>query len=194
MTIRKVLIGTARVVVGLPLVVIVIAAASIYVLDQTNGTIISSGQKREYLLYVPKSYDLTKATSLVISMHGAAGWPAQQMNLSQWNRLADENGFIVVYPSGSGVPKIWHVDRSRPHARCPVHFRVDRHIAGGVQHRPDEDLCQRAFHWRRHGVCAFLHAVRSGRGGRDGSGRAVTTVELVYGQATGADDCVSWGR
>jgi len=88
-TIRKVLIGTARVVVGLPLVVIVIAAASIYVLDQTNGTIISSGQKREYLLYVPKSYDLTKATSLVISMHGAAGWPAQQMNLSQWNRLAD---------------------------------------------------------------------------------------------------------
>jgi len=25
--------------------------------------------------------------------------------------LADENGFIVVYPSGSGVPKIWHVDR-----------------------------------------------------------------------------------
>jgi len=110
-TIRKVLIGTALVVVGLPLVVIAIAAASIYVLDRTNGTIISSGQKREYLLYVPKSYDPTKPTSLVISMHGAGGWPAQQMNLSHWNRLADENGFIVVYPSGSGVPKIWHVDR-----------------------------------------------------------------------------------
>src|SRR5437879_13927088 len=45
-------------------------------------------------------------------MHGAGGWPAQQMNLSHWNRLADENGFIVVYPSGTGVPKIWHVDRS----------------------------------------------------------------------------------
>ena len=111
MTIRKALIGTALVVVGLPLVVIVIAAASIYVLDRTNGTIVSSGQKREYLLYVPKSYDPTKPTSLVISMHGAGGWPAQQMNLSHWNRLADENGFIVVYPSGSGVPKIWHVDR-----------------------------------------------------------------------------------
>jgi polyhydroxybutyrate depolymerase len=26
------------------------------------------------------------------------------MNLSRWNRLADENGFIVVYPSGSQVP------------------------------------------------------------------------------------------
>src|SRR2546427_9097692 len=89
-----------------------IAAASIYVLDRTNGTIVSSGQKREYLLYLPKSYDPTKPTSLVISMHGAGGWPAQQMNLSHWNRLADENGFIVVYPSGTGVPKIWHVDRS----------------------------------------------------------------------------------
>src|SRR5438445_12738086 len=44
-------------------------------------------------------------------MHGAAGWPAQQMNVSRWNRLADEQGFIVVYPAGSGVPKIWHVDR-----------------------------------------------------------------------------------
>jgi polyhydroxybutyrate depolymerase len=33
------------------------------------------------------------------------------MNLSGWNRLADEHGFIVVYPSGSGFPKIWHVDR-----------------------------------------------------------------------------------
>jgi polyhydroxybutyrate depolymerase len=33
------------------------------------------------------------------------------MNLSRWNRLADEHGFIVVYPSGSDMPRIWHVDR-----------------------------------------------------------------------------------
>jgi polyhydroxybutyrate depolymerase len=33
------------------------------------------------------------------------------MNLSRWNRLADEHGFIVVYPSGSSRPKVWHVDR-----------------------------------------------------------------------------------
>lgn len=44
---------------------------------------------------------------VVISMHGAALWPAQQMNLSRWNRLADEYGFIVVYPSGTAVPKSW---------------------------------------------------------------------------------------
>jgi polyhydroxybutyrate depolymerase len=33
------------------------------------------------------------------------------MNTSRWSRLADEQGFIVVYPSGSDLPRIWHVER-----------------------------------------------------------------------------------
>ena len=82
----------------------------------------------------------------------------------------------------------------RSHAGCPIHLGVDRHIGGGLQHRPDEDLCQRGLQWRRDGVCALLHAVRSHRGGRDGGGGAITAVELVYGPATGPDDCVSWDR
>ena len=106
---RKVVIGALLIMVGLP--VVLIAAVSVSFLNRTNGTIVSSGQKREYLLYVPKSYHRSKPTPLVISMHGAALWPAHQMNLSGWNRLADEHGFIVVYPSGSGVPQIWHLDR-----------------------------------------------------------------------------------
>src|SRR5713226_142368 len=104
-------IGAVLVIIGLPVVLILVVVVSVPVLNRTNGTIVSSGQKRQYLLYVPKSYDRTKPTPLVISMHGAAGWPAQQMNLSRWNRLAESQGFIVVYPSGSDVPKIWHVDR-----------------------------------------------------------------------------------
>src|SRR6266852_8812082 len=105
---KKMLIGAALVIIGLPVVLVLIVALSIYVLNRTTGTIVSLGEKREYLLHVPKSYDRAKPTPLVISMHGAGGWPAQQMNLSRWNRLPDEHGFIVVYPSGSGVPRIWH--------------------------------------------------------------------------------------
>ncbi len=108
MKIRKIVLGAVLVVVGLPLVVILIAMVTISVLDRTNGTIVSSGETREYLLYVPDSYDRAKPTPLVISMHAGATWPAQQKNLSRWNRLADENGFIVVYPSGSRFPKMWH--------------------------------------------------------------------------------------
>src|SRR5262245_9825885 len=78
--IKKVLVGGALIVIGLPLLLILTAAAWIKVLDRSNGVLVSSGEKREYLLYVPKSYDRTKPTPLVISMHGAAGWPAQQMN------------------------------------------------------------------------------------------------------------------
>lgn len=77
--------------------------------NRNNGSLISSGEKREYLLYVPHSYDASKPTPLVISLHGAGGWPAHQRDLTQWNRVADRERLIVVYPSayeGSG-PRIW---------------------------------------------------------------------------------------
>lgn len=84
------------------------------VLDRTNGSLVSSGEKREYLLYVPESYDPTSAQNvpLVINIHGFSQWPANQANVSQWNQLADEEGFIVVYPSGLGIPKRWRVTRT----------------------------------------------------------------------------------
>jgi polyhydroxybutyrate depolymerase len=44
---------------------------------------------------------------LVISMHGFAGWPARQAESTHWNQLADEEGFIVVYPAGTSFPMRW---------------------------------------------------------------------------------------
>jgi polyhydroxybutyrate depolymerase len=120
MKIRKIVVGAALVIVGLPVVLVLIAAASIYVLNRTNGTIVSSGQKREYLLYVPRSYDRAKPTPLVISLHAAMNWPAFQMNISQWNRVADEQGFIVVYPAGTGTGlKTWFMEGRRTPSRMP---------------------------------------------------------------------------
>lgn len=78
-------------------------------LNQTDGEIESSGQKRRYLLYVPESYDPRIPTPLVISLHGFVEWPAHQMEISGWNNLADDYGFIVVYPSGTGLPLRWHI-------------------------------------------------------------------------------------
>jgi polyhydroxybutyrate depolymerase len=110
---RKRVIGAVLILIGLPVVLALIEAVSYYVRNRSNGSIVSSGQKREYLLYVPKSYDRSRPTPLVISMHGAGGWPVQQMNLSEWNQLAESQQFIVVYPSGTkGVgARIWHVER-----------------------------------------------------------------------------------
>lgn len=92
------------------LIVLIIGSILIFnlVIDKTNGKIESSGQTRTYLLYVPESYRPDSPIPLVISLHGYAEWPAHEMQLSGWNKLADEFGFIVVYPSGTGFPKHWH--------------------------------------------------------------------------------------
>ncbi len=113
---RKIIVAVLVIVIGLPVALIVAAVAWFSIVDKTSGTIVSSGETRRYLLYVPKTYDPSKATPLVISMHAAALWPAAQMEVSRWNEVADENGFIVVYPAGTNLrgtsgsgPKIWRV-------------------------------------------------------------------------------------
>ena len=97
--------------IALPAVFALFQAVSFHVRNRNNGSIVSSGEPRKYLLYVPRSYDRSKPTPLVISMHGAGGWPTQQMELSEWNRLADREGCIVVYPSGldNAGPRVWRV-------------------------------------------------------------------------------------
>jgi polyhydroxybutyrate depolymerase len=97
------------------LVITIIFSAVIYSLvNRTNGEIISSGQKRTYLTYVPESYDASKPTPLVLSLHGFIEWPAHQMKISQWNQVADKYGFIVVYPSGTGFPLRWNASGQSP--------------------------------------------------------------------------------
>ncbi len=106
---RRGAIGAVLVLIGLPVVLALVEAVSYYASNRSNGTIVSSGLRREYLLHVPTSYDHTRPTPLVVSMHGGAMWPAAQEETSQWNRVADEHGFLVVYPSGvSGRgPRAW---------------------------------------------------------------------------------------
>lgn len=88
---------------------VLIGITTYFLVNRTNGQIISSGERRRYLLYVPESYDPKVSTPLVINIHGFAQWPANQMEVGQWNQVADEHGFIVVYPSGTGFPLRWRV-------------------------------------------------------------------------------------
>lgn len=108
---RKILLAIVLALIGLPVTLAIAEAVGFYVNNRSNGSIISSGQEREFLLYVPESYDGTRPTPLVISMHGGAMWPAAQRETSQWNTLADERSFIVVYPSGEtgDGPRAWNV-------------------------------------------------------------------------------------
>jgi polyhydroxybutyrate depolymerase len=124
---RKIVIGAALVLIGLPIVLVLIVYGSFYAVfyfpnrtSATTGSIVSSAEKREYLLYVPKSYDRAKPTPLVINLHTAMSWPTSSMNISQWNLVADEDGFIVVYPAGTGFgSKSWEMTVSETPSRMP---------------------------------------------------------------------------
>ena len=109
---RKNVVRAVWAILSLPLLLALIEAVAFHVANRDNGAMVSSGESRTYLLYVPSSYDRSKPTPLVISLHGAALWGAGQMEISQWNRVADREGFIVVYPSGveGHGPRIWRAD------------------------------------------------------------------------------------
>ena len=121
MTRRPIVIGAVLVCLGLPPLFVLAHAAVFYSANRTNGTIVTSvGQTREYILHVPSSYDPAKPTPLVISLHGAANFPSFQMNLTQWNALADEHGFVVVYPAGEGGAfKTWYLRGRNAPSRMP---------------------------------------------------------------------------
>ncbi len=111
MKLKRFLLGAAGAVVGLPLLFVLVVAVWIGLLDRTDGRIVAAGEEREYLLHVPDGYDPAIRAPLVVSLHAGVTWPAHQANLSRWNRLADEQGFIVVYPSGTaqllGTARVW---------------------------------------------------------------------------------------
>ena len=119
-------VAAAVALLTLPLAVALVEAVSFQVRNRTNGALVSSGVERQYLLYVPQSYDPGRPTPLVISLHGGAMWPAGQRDASRWNAVADAQGLIVVYPagSGSGRMRVWRMG-SDAGGRAEVRFISD---------------------------------------------------------------------
>ena len=117
------------VVLGLLAVPLLLAVGEGWVFRAANrpdGTIESGGLQREYRLHVPRSYDRSKPTPLVISMHGAGLWGAAQQEMSRWDEVADRERVIVVYPSASpaGGLRTWRVEHNAG-LRRDVRFIAD---------------------------------------------------------------------
>src|SRR5271154_1894398 len=73
------------------------------VMAQTlSGTLDVDGRIRTYLLHVPPAYDAARAVPLVLVLHGATQSSASIESMSGMSTLADQRGFIAVYPSGTG--------------------------------------------------------------------------------------------
>lgn len=67
-----------------------------------TGSIAVGDRTRTYLVHVPKGYDPTKRYPLILNFHGLLGTGEVQQRQSKMNPAADQHGFIVVYPDGTG--------------------------------------------------------------------------------------------
>ncbi len=62
--------------------------------------ITNQGQSRNYYIYTPKSYNRNRPMPLVLVFHGDGGSGQAMSDVSRFNALAEQKGFIVVYPNG----------------------------------------------------------------------------------------------
>ena len=69
---------------------------------EISRTLTHDGRERSYILYVPASVDWSKPVPLVFVFHGGTGNAKNAIRMSGFNPVADKNGFIVVYPNGTG--------------------------------------------------------------------------------------------
>ena len=87
-------------------------------LDQAVGTFSRSievdGETREYLIYIPNSYDTIKSVPLLLNFHGFGGSANEFMNDADMRSLAASYSFILVYPQGSSLDGFSHWNA------CPI--------------------------------------------------------------------------
>ena len=78
------------------------------------------GLKRTYLIHLPQHYNKNSQKSLVIVLHGGGGNGRGMIRLTNFNNVADKEGFIVVYPDG--IDKHWNDGREGSETSHKAHI------------------------------------------------------------------------
>lgn len=77
-------------------------------------TIVHDNQDREYMIYVPSSYNSSNSTPLLMNFHGFGGQASDYMNYADMRSIADAENFILVYPQGTCLDGSSHWNTSLP--------------------------------------------------------------------------------
>ena len=72
--------------------------------QQINKTMIYDGNAREYIVYIPASYDGSTSYPLLFSFHGGGGTSSDFINTNDMRPIADTAGFIAIYPQAAIDP------------------------------------------------------------------------------------------
>ncbi len=65
-------------------------------------TLTQDRHERSYLLHVPEALDFSQPLAVVLVFHGGTGNAQHALQMSKFNTVADQHGFLVVYPNGTG--------------------------------------------------------------------------------------------
>ena len=71
---------------------------------QTTETLVYDGENREYILYIPESYNGTIDVPVVFSFHGGAGYAEDFIYTNDMRPIADTANFIAIYPQAAIDP------------------------------------------------------------------------------------------
>ena len=69
--------------------------------NSNTESMVHDGEDREYLMYVPDSYDGTNSVPILFNFHGFGGSVEEFMEYADLRSVAETNTFILVYPQGS---------------------------------------------------------------------------------------------
>ena len=89
--------------------------------NDLRTSFIHDSLKRTFHIYIPSSYDKTVKIPLVIALHGRGATGAGMIILTKkgFNKLADQDGFIMVYPDG--IELNWNDGRIDEEAKDRAH-------------------------------------------------------------------------
>jgi len=71
-------------------------------------SIVHDGINREYVLYIPNSYDGTSSVPLMLNFHGFGGSASDYMQEADMRSLAEAHNFILIYPQGICLDGLSH--------------------------------------------------------------------------------------
>jgi polyhydroxybutyrate depolymerase len=69
--------------------------------ETINGTILHGGITRQYIQYIPASYNPDNETPVVMSFHGLSSNAQVNFNYTNFTSIADTAGFILIHPQGT---------------------------------------------------------------------------------------------
>jgi polyhydroxybutyrate depolymerase len=106
-----------------------------------DETIQSSGKERSFLLHLPKGYSTKqkKLVPLVFMLHGRGGSPklVASAYYGNWTKLADKEGFVVVFPGALGTPAAWKGWGGKKSEDCKFLGTLIDHLI--AEHRIDKN-------------------------------------------------------